>query len=659
MNYRPEIDGLRAVAVLPVIMFHAGFTWVSGGFVGVDIFFVISGYLITRILLSDMDLGRVSIARFYERRARRILPALFVVMLATLPMAWLWLLPDQMQDYSQSLIAVVYFVSNLQFWSEIGYFADQAELKPLLHTWSLAVEEQFYLLFPLVLFVLGRLSRPLLFWTLAGMAIASLALSEWGFGNNFEARFYLAPCRAWELLVGSLCAFRGERQDRNGALALVGLALVIFAILHFDAATPPAGFHMLVPVTGAALILLFAAPGTLVGQILSLRPCVGLGLISYSAYLWHQPLFAFARIRSLEEPKMSVMICLAFLALVLAWATWRWVERPFRSKGQPLLPARRDVLKASLVAGGVFIALGLAGQVSGGFKHRFDATALALLQTRQGDSSRCHNGLTAEAISQGEDCRIGAAAVVPTIAILGDSHAAALTDAVSDRLADTGLAAVTFTRSWCMPFRNFAILGARRDSCLAVIASATDQILARPEIKTVVLQAQWANSIEGRRWPEKVTHPYVYAPDGDQSHVEAAVALNPDHFRRAMVATLEELRAAGKRVIVILPVPEHERDVPDAAARAQSLGLPPDMFRLELERYMARNGLARTILQDVAAAFGATVIDPMPLYCDATECRTVDATGQALYSDGNHLSYAGGLPLAAALGDAILAPSGD
>ena len=660
MRYRREIDGLRAVAVLPVILFHAGLGVFSGGYVGVDVFFVISGYLITSILIGELEQGRFSILRFYERRARRILPALFVVMLACLPFAYIWMLPAQLEDFAKSLIAVVFFSSNILFWREDGYFAAAAELKPLLHTWSLAVEEQYYLLFPLFLLVLWRFGRERVFASVIGIAVLSLLLAEWGWRNTPTANFYLAPTRAWELLAGSICAFLtlGRAQWSNNALSGLGLALIVFALIYFDANTPFPSAYALAPVGGTALIILFAGQGTWVARLLSTPPFVAIGLISYSAYLWHQPLFAFARLRSLTEPSESLMATLAVAALLLAWATWYWVEQPFRKHAGPVQFSRRRVFAASGAVGALFVAIGVSGLVGRGFEWRLGDDVLATLEVKIGDSSGCHNGLEAAEIESGADCRIGAVDVDPSVAVLGDSHAARITDAFSERLAAANLSALAFNGSWCVPLRNFATNAQRKDGCLHEINAALDQVAGRDEIRTVIMFAQWGNYTEGLRWPERAASAYIYDAGGRLDFDRADAERNAYFFAQALRATLGELRAAGKRILIVLPVPEQELHVPHAAVKALHLGLDANLLALGLERYRERNGEVREILLGVGAEFGAAFVDPEQLYCGAVSCSLVDAHGRALYEDSNHLSYSGSQPLAAEMIEAVLDVAG-
>jgi peptidoglycan/LPS O-acetylase OafA/YrhL len=281
-GHRREIDGLRALAVVPVILFHAGFEAFSGGFVGVDVFFVISGYLITSIILEQKALGTFSLLDFYERRARRILPALFLIMAVSIPFAWLWLMPSDMKDFSQSLVAVSVFASNILFSQEIGYFNTAAELKPLLHTWSLAVEEQYYVLFPLFMLVMWRFAKRLTVATLVVITALSFALAQWGAYNKPAATFFLLPSRGWEIAIGALVAFYFARYQKlqlqkplQEAFSLIGLTLILYAVFAYSKATPFPSAYALVPTLGTALIILCTTPSTIVGRILASKGFVG------------------------------------------------------------------------------------------------------------------------------------------------------------------------------------------------------------------------------------------------------------------------------------------------------------------------------------------------------------------------------------------------
>ena len=297
MNYRAEIDGLRALAVIPVILFHAGFEIFGGGFVGVDVFFVISGYLITSIIINDIEKERFSIINFYERRARRILPALFFIMLITIPFAWMWMIPTQLSDYSQSLIAVSLFASNILFWRESGYFDAAAEEKPLLHTWSLAVEEQFYMFVPLLFGLFWGLGQKTLLMVLISLAFASFITALTTNSDSPMTAFYLLHTRAWELLIGVIAALKSDSiksfKPNAALMSNIGLILIVagLTILPSNALWP--GGWTLVPVIGSLLILLFGREKSFAHAVLKLAPLRFVGLISYSAYLWHQPILSF------------------------------------------------------------------------------------------------------------------------------------------------------------------------------------------------------------------------------------------------------------------------------------------------------------------------------------------------------------------------------
>lgn len=469
-TYRPEIDGLRALAVLPVMGFHAGFPLFKGGFVGVDVFFVISGYLISGIILSEQAAGTFSLARFYERRARRILPALFAVLAASSAVAWFRLLPVDLKDFAGSLTGVAGFYANLIFAKETGYFDTAAELKPLLHTWSLSVEEQFYLAFPLLLILTRRLAaiwRACLFLVLGA---ASLAAAESGIYPQAEAVFLLQT-RAWAVTIGVLTAFYHQHDARPfapataQAMAGLGLALVVLSVVTFSRATPFPGVAGLAPTVGTALILLGATPGTAVNRLLGSTPMAGLGLISYGAYLWHQPLFAFARHNVPVPPAPAVYLWLSLATLVLAWVSWRWFERPFRT-GTRI--SRRQVAAFAVSGSALFAALGQVTVANEGFaayyiNHRLTpekAALYTLVRDHTGrrlpddmvDDGACRfwtmatTGPSPEFVSRFSDCaaRLGQAVVV-----LGDSHAMNVYNLVAK--ANVSPFVVGFTKPGCRP----------------------------------------------------------------------------------------------------------------------------------------------------------------------------------------------------------------
>ncbi|MCX7090789.1 MAG: acyltransferase [Legionellales bacterium] len=374
-EYRAEIDGLRAVAVLSVILFHAGFKLFSGGFVGVDVFFVISGYLITSMILTEKQEGTFSILHFYERRARRILPPLFFIMFICLPIAWFALLPDQLTDFSKSLVAVPIFVSNLFFWKNTGYFSANTAEIPFIHTWSLGIEEQYYLLFPLFIIAFWKIGHNKLLILIATILLFSLLISENLVQNRPSTAFFFIFPRAWELLIGSVLAFIAFKKiilhehmslRSNQLMSSLGLLLVLFSIFLFSKNTPFPGLYALVPVIGTALIIGFSSPKTFVYQCLSHQYIVQIGLISYSAYLWHQPLFSFARICFLGQGPEYMFILFSGITLLLAFLTWKFIEQPFRNRKNF---SRRQIFLFSTLWTLFFVCVGVVGTYNSPYAH--------------------------------------------------------------------------------------------------------------------------------------------------------------------------------------------------------------------------------------------------------------------------------------------------
>ena len=340
MNHRKEIDGLRAIAVIPVILFHAGFETFSGGYVGVDIFFVISGYLITGIILREIERGNFSILNFYERRARRILPALFLVISITIPFAWTYMSPADLKNYGGSVVSVPLFVSNIFFWRNGGYFETANGLSPLLHTWSLAVEEQFYLFYPILLILICRIGRKYLVSILSIILLVSLILAQIGSNAKPDATFYLLPTRGWELLIGALAAiyiFNGKPNKFSPffleIFSYLGLLMIFFSVFTFNNSIQYPSVYTLLPTLGTVMIIVFTTLDTSVGRFLSNRLFVMIGLTSYSAYLWHQPIFVFARYQEIIE-SASVKLALVLFVFLISFLSWHFIEKPFRSISQ-------------------------------------------------------------------------------------------------------------------------------------------------------------------------------------------------------------------------------------------------------------------------------------------------------------------------------------
>tara|TARA_Y100000766_G_C18913124_1_gene609485 strand:+ start:3421 stop:5301 length:1881 start_codon:yes stop_codon:yes gene_type:complete len=374
MNYRPEIDGLRAIAVIPVILFHAGFAAFNGGFIGVDVFFVISGFLITNIIINELNSDSFSLVNFYERRARRILPALMMVMLICIPFTLIWFVPGDMENFSKSLLSASLFYSNYQFWFESGYFETASELKPLIHTWSLSIEEQFYIFFPLLLILIWKIRINYIFILILIFFSLSFFLAQWGAYNHPTATFWLLPTRMWELLLGviiSLYLFNKKfnpSKQQSQIFSLVGLCLILISTFYFDKTIPNPSVYTLLPTVGTALLILYARPGTLLNVALSNKILVKMGLISYSLYLFHQPIFAFLKYRFGIEVLNELITPILILLIFIAYLNWKFVEKPFRDQS---LFTRSQIFTFSLISIFCMTSFGLVGIFTNGFEQRF------------------------------------------------------------------------------------------------------------------------------------------------------------------------------------------------------------------------------------------------------------------------------------------------
>ena len=495
MKYRAEIDGLRALAVLPVILFHAGFEWFSGGFVGVDVFFVISGYLITTIIISEMAEGKFSIVKIYESRARRILPALFFVMAACLPFAWLWLTPNDLKDFGQSLVAVSTFSSNILFWLESGYFDTAAELKPLLHTWSLAVEEQYYILFPIFLMLTWRLGIKWVLILLSVVFLLSLGLAQWGAYYKPSATFFLLPTRGWELLVGVFAAFYLKHNTHlkshflNQALSQLGFGMIVYSIIAFDKTTPFPSLHALIPTIGTGLLILCAVPKTLVHNLLSLKFIVGIGLISYSAYLWHQPLLAFARHKLLGDVPDFILIVLCIASLVMAWFSWKFVEVPFRNRKTL---TRKKVFFFSIVCMVLFSSLGISMRLKNGYEDRVSFSEELANSFKMPPPENCFDKPFNHSAEEW-GCILGRSEGEINIIFTGDSHSLSFKTLIDQKAKEKDVKVFYTGSSGCLPF--LGIYPKRTDqyenNC-NLLNERISELAKSNDVDGIILSARWS-----------------------------------------------------------------------------------------------------------------------------------------------------------------------
>ena len=406
MKHRAEIDGLRAFAVLPVILFHAGISGFATGYLGVDLFFVISGFLISGLIQGEIDAGAFTIFRFYERRARRILPCLLLVLFACVPLAWAWMTLGALRSFGGSMAAAAAFVANVYFANSTSYFEAIGQQKPLLHTWSLGVEEQFYLLFPWLMLGLRRVPPRWRLGALAVLAAASLGHAVLSAHANDARAFYWTQDRAWELLIGALAALLPRREGAGGFAALVGALLIAAGYAGGDALARFPSFGALLVAVGAAALLRYAREGTLVARALAWRPFVAVGLVSYGAYLWHEPLFAFARLRFTGDLTLGFSAGLVALTFGLAAASYFLVEQPVRDRRRTATRPTLIVLAALSVAA---VATGL-GLQAGCLRRAVAHFAVALAKTCGDRAASCAEFRLRRGLRSGRGVR-GAAAM--------------------------------------------------------------------------------------------------------------------------------------------------------------------------------------------------------------------------------------------------------
>ncbi|MEN8173586.1 MAG: acyltransferase family protein, partial [Chloroflexota bacterium] len=557
LKYRPDIDGLRAVAVLAVLFYHAGLGVFSGGYVGVDVFFVISGYLITKKIANEIQANSFSLARFYERRIRRIFPALFTVIIFTLLIgAWLFD-AGSFLELGKSAVATTLFRSNIHFWNQAGYFERPSTLKPLLHMWSLSVEEQFYFFLPLLMILLFRFFSKRLVTVLAVLCGVIFSFNILVLNQDPSAAFFFAQLRAWELLIGSIIALKSVKLKPHyyNILAWLGMIMILLSVVLYSDATAFPGIAAGVPVIGASLIIYSGIFGkSFIGKILSTRPFVFIGKISYSLYLWHWPFLVFTKyylIRELTALEILVWVAVTFGTSVLSW---KWIETPFRAK---TFLKRDQIFKLAASVMGFTLIFGYAINHYDGFPSRFEAPQAIKAQdtgnlikeshldvdptpgTLPPDSDNIKKEPPADteptkdvvfpysdwnfewlkwkncsrqkedisAIQHLKFCILGDSAKQPTFIVWGDSHANAFATAINIAAADSGESGYIFAKHGCLPLLGIDRDNQFRGQCYKFNNVVIQYLKKHPEIKTVILVGRWSVYADGSRYKEEEGDP--------------------------------------------------------------------------------------------------------------------------------------------------------
>ncbi len=646
MPYRPDIDGLRAVAVLSVVLYHFGLPWLGGGFTGVDVFFVISGFLIGGILWREYEAeGRIRLGAFYLRRFRRLAPAFFSMALLTAALSAALLLPFEFREFGKSLIAATVYLSNVLFYRQSGYFDTGAELKPLLHTWSLAVEEQFYLFLPLFIVALSR-NRRLLLMAVVAIWGGSLASSVLATPSHPDAAFFLFPFRAWELLSGVLLAIWGLETGRvwrgHPALSWAGLALVLGSVLLIPAGPLFPGLLALAPVLGAVLLIGSGTGDSPVNRALSHPLALFFGRISYSLYLWHWPVLCLSLYLRGSYASPLEALCWMALSVALAWLSWRFVETPMRRARLPgiVVLGGTALASAATLAVGAWLYLGdgLAGRFGPMVRPHIAASA-DFLQ----DWSRCTTAASGPLMGI-ETCPIGPEGT-PQVLVWGDSHVRAFKEGLDLAAHEAGVPGLVIWRAGCPPLFGLrktesAATPAQDRACTQANLQIRQALPAMTNLQRIALIGRWTYYAHGagvgldagntiQLFPTDAPTP----ADAPQSQIVAEAAR----------ATVAELRADGPEVIALRQPPEIATyDSRRAAREAAHAGWPlapapvtnPDMPRGPLAQRVTE---AEAPWRAMAETGEISFIDSWPRFCDAEACHALQGS-EGWYFDNNHIT---------------------
>lgn len=630
--YRPEIDGLRAIAVLSVIFYHAGFSGLPYGFLGVDIFFVISGYLITSILLNDLSAQQFSLVHFYERRARRILPALTLVLIATTFFAWFWLLPHELKRFGDSLFSTSLFHSNLYFANQSGYFAPESQELPLLHTWSLAVEEQFYFVFPILLYLALRFGKTLGLGLLVLALIGSYAYFLL-YAIKSDAIYFLPYTRAWELMLGVLCAIGlknkpvPEASIKQDILPLLGLLLIYWAMTVKLKYSPyNLGFVTLQVCLGTAMLIYCCRAHGLIKHILSAKWLVAVGLISYSVYLWHNPILAFSHIKfNYQDGSVYGYLILA-LTLLLAWLSYHWVEQPFRNKS---MFSPQQIFTYAIVSTISLAMLGWVFSKNEGFADRANLQSIkhyTEVRNQKGWGEHFCEEHNLKVKWAPVVCLVGDTSQAPSGIVWGDSYAGSLVYGMDTILKENKRSFYVSVNNACPPIVGFNRVDYICDE--TIHHNIQKHILHDPTIKSVIWIGNFQAAINNKNmhlFKEKITE---------------------ENVTESIVSTVNASYAKNKRVVFITPPPLMPVEVPEYYMRRKLNNLETNA-RISLSKHLAHNHSVHRIVKKIKNK--VQIIYSESLFCDDAFCYTKGKSDNLWYVDRDHFSHEKSIEYATAI----------
>ncbi len=629
VNYFAHIDGLRAIAVLSVVLHHLIPKFMPGGFIGVDIFFVISGYLITGILMREMQLNNFTFFGFYERRARRIFPALFTVLLFTLIGSYFLLLPSDLIYALKGTTGTLFLISNFVFWQdlEVGYFAAMnSALNPLVHTWSLAVEEQFYVLFPIMLLILHKLNPkniPAIFFSLF---LISLFSSEYFVRSKEVAVFFLLPFRAWELLAGSILVLKIWPPINSTLIreliSLLGLVAILFSCFAFSENITFPGLSALIPVLGSmGLIYAGKSNDGFILKLLKIRPFIFVGLISYSLYLWHWPLIVFTHYFFPDEPFSPIMIVLLFLgSIILASVSYYFIEQPFRDKKSF---NKKFIFSSSSIVILIFSSFTIYGITEGGFNKRFSPEIIKLDQARLPN----HTYKNCDNIPNSEKwCVIGKKLATKEVLLFGDSHLMSWAPVLNDVLTERSEKGILAMLSNCPPIIGIT-QWKKNTACPIKSKEVENFILQNKNINTVILAGYWSPYFKNNA-PLKIR-----IKDENTKNKNISIAYEGLEY------TISWLLEHDKEVVLIGPVPVYEYSVPFLIALGKSANR--NYIQSDLNEQIKINGAFPQLVKNFLLTEKFHYIDPLSWICNP-ECLTL-LNNESIYFDSNHLNVMGAM----------------